>query len=438
MCKVKGRKIVRNGTHLSRYDAVAKRITTEERCTMHSTTLPFTLQLPADLPFAFSLHALMEQFATLTDQRTPRGVRYPLPSLLAIAVLAKLAGANRVEAVADWARLRAPDLARLFGLSRTTMPHSRTWGRIFAQAIDPLSLESLLSQFFQRLQQTVEVPARGSIVLTVDGKTLRGTIPAGHTQGVHLVAAYCPDTGLVLAQVAVEQKTNEIVAVPQLMTQLDLQGMVVTGDAMQAQRALSTQIVEAGGDYLWFIKENQPTVYEDIERLFGPEVIGPACAAIPTDFTSARSVDNEHGRLEERVVTVSSWLNEYTDWPYLEQVFKLERTVTDRLGRTTQEVRYGITSLPHQWAGAARVLQVARAEWGIENGLHYRRDVSLQEDASRIRRGHAPQVLAALNNIVVSLAAYHHELNLAKVQREFQYHLDRALAQLALQPHGTG
>ena len=104
--------------------------------------------------------------------------------------------------------------------------------------------------------------------------------------------------------------------------------------------------------------------------------------------------------------------------------------MTDRLGRTTHEVRYGVTSLPREVADAPRLLLVARAEWGIENGLHYRRDVSLQEDASRIRRGHAPHVLAALNNAVVSIVAYHQHPNLAKVQRAFQYHLDRVLARL--------
>ena len=209
--------------------------------------------------------------------------------------------------------------------------------------------------------------------------------------------------------------------------------MVVTGDAMQAQRALSAQIVEAGGDYLWFVTENQPSLYADIARLFGPAVIGPGCAAVPTDFTTARSVDKGHGRLEERVITVSSLLKDYTPWPYLAQVFKLERTVTDRRGHTTQEVHYGVTSVPTQGADAARVLTIARAEWGIENGLHYRRDVTLHEDASRMRRGRAAQVVAALNNAVVSLVAQQREPNLAKVQREFQYHLDRALARLAVQ-----
>ena len=398
---------------------------------MHSTTLPGSLQLPADVPFAFSLDALFQRLQVLVDQRDPRGVRYPLAPLLTLAVCAKLAGASRVEALADWARFRAPELTQLFGLTRPTMPHPRTWGRIFAHAVDPVAFDRLTGAFFQDLLHTAQVPARGSVILAVDGKTLRGTIPLGATQGVHLVAAYLPQTGVVLAQLAVDCKANEIVVVPTLLAQLDLTGVVVTGDAMQTQRALSTQIVEAGGDYLWFVKDNQPTLHEDIERLFAPEVIAPGCGPVPDDCTTARTVEKQHGRLDERVMTASRLLNDDTPWPYLAQVFKLERTVTDGLGRVHQEVRYGVTSLPAQVADAAHLLRIARAEWGIENGLHYRRDVSLQEDGSQMRRGAAPHVLATLNNIVVSLAGHTGTTNLAKVQREFQYRLDRALTGLA-------
>ncbi len=400
---------------------------------MYSTTLPGSLPFPADLPFAFSLDALFHRLQTLVDHRDPRGIRYPLAPLLTLAICAKLAGANRVEAMADWARLRAAELATLFGLARSTMPHARTWGRIFAQAVDPIAFDRLMGAFFHELLQTPDVPARGSIILAVDGKTLRGTIPLGATQGVHLVAAYLPRRGVVLAQLAVDSKANEIVVVPSLVAQLDMTGVVVTGDAMQTQCSLSIQIVEAGGDYLWFVKDNQPTLRADIERLFAPEVIAPGCGPVPDDFTLARTIEQEHGRLDERVITVSSLLKDYTPWPYLEQVFKLERTVTDGLGRVQHEVRYGVTSLPAQVADAAHLLQIARSEWGIENGLHYRRDVSLQEDASQLRRGNAPHILASLNNVVVSLAAYHQHHNLAKLQREFQYQFDRTLAHRVVQ-----
>lgn len=397
---------------------------------MYSSTLPFSLQLSTDVPFAVDLHALTAVFAALPDRRARRGVRYPLAPLLTLAVCAKLAGHSRIAALAAWARLRAMDLAKLFHLSRDTMPHPSTWSRIFAEAVDVQVLEYALGQFFQATQTTAEVPARGSIILAVDGKTLRGTIPAGQTSGVHLVAAYLPERGVVLAQLAVDRKENEIVVVPTLLAQLDLTGMVVIGDAMQTQRHLSIQIVEAGGDYVWFVKDNQPSVRTDIELLFTPIPPLPGAADIPTDFTHATQINNQHGRLEERRITVSSWLHDYSEWPYLAQVFKLERIVW-RAGKATSEVRYGVTSLPATVADAERLLTITRAAWGIENGLHYRRDVSLDEDASRLRRGHGPQVMAALNNAVIGLVSTSGERNLAAVQRIFAYRFDRYLARRA-------
>lgn len=394
---------------------------------MDSTTIPFTVQLPADMPFVFSLQALAERLQTLTDKRKARGIRYSLDVLLLVAVLARLAGYSRLEPMADWARLRAAELAALLGLKRPTMPHQCTWSRVFAHAVDVDELEHVLGTFFQEQQATSELPARGSIVLAIDGKTLRGTIPSGQTRGVHLVAAYLPASGVVLAQVAVEQKANEIVAVPKLLTQLDLTGVVVVGDAMQTQRQLSIQVVEANGDYLWFVKENQPALLADLELLFARPRVTKGWSDPPTDFTTARRVDKGHGRLEERTLTVSRLLREYVDWPYLDQVFRLERRLTDQ-GKTTVEVRYGITSLPPTLAPAQRLLAIARSEWGIENGLHYRRDVTLQEDGCQVRRGRAAQVLAALNNVVVGIVLGAGNHNLPAAQRAFAYALDRLLA----------
>lgn len=396
---------------------------------MYSTTIPFDLQLPDEVPFAFSVQALANHLEELTDRRKRRGLRYPLTMLLSLAVLAKLSGHSRLEPLADWARLRAAPLARLFGLKRASMPHQSTWSRVLGQAVDVEQLERLLGQFFEQTQKTAEVPARGSIVLAVDGKTLRGTIPAGQTRGVHLVAAYLPSSGVVLAQLAVDHKHNEIVAVPQLLAHLDLTGTVVVGDAMQAQRELSIQVVEDGGDYVWFVKENQPTLLADLELLFERPRLAKGWSDPMTDFTTARRVEAGHGRLEERQITVSRMLHEYADWPYLDQVFRLERSVTER-GKTRSEIRYGITSLPPEVASAEQLLMIARSEWGIENGLHYRRDVTLEEDACQLRRGCGPQVLAALNNAVIGLVGLHDQSNLAAAQRAFDYAFDRLLARL--------
>ncbi len=397
---------------------------------MHDTTLPFTLELPGELPYAFSLTALAEHLAPLVDRRKRRGRRYPLVPLLLTAVLAKLAGYARLEDLSDWARLRAPDLTALFGLPRSTMPHQATWSRVFAHAIDLEAFEARLTSFFLAQRQSNELPERGSTTLALDGKTLRGTIPAGQTRGVHLLAAYLPDEGLVLAQAEVDSKENEIVVAPTVLARLPLAGVVVVGDALHAQRAISTTIVEAKGDYLWFVDRNQPTVLDDISQLFVEPKVEKGWSLPPTDFESARSCESGHGRLEERIITVSSMLEDYTPWPYLKQVFKLERRWWEASGEH-YELRYGLTSLPREVAAPGDLLRIARSEWGIENGLHHRRDVSLEEDACQLRRGRAPQTNAALNNLVISLVLSSGATNLAAAQRQFAFAIDRAFAQAA-------
>lgn len=172
---------------------------------------------------------------------------------------------------------------------------------------------------------------------------------------------------------AVGHKANEIVAVPTLLAGRDLTGMIVVGDAMHAQRALSIQVVERGGDYLWMVKDNQKALLADRELLFARPRLANGWRDPLTDCTTATRVDKGHGRLEERTITVNRMLRDYVDWPYLDQVFRVERRVQEQ-GKTRVEVRFGITSAPPSVAAAGRLLQVVRAEWGIENGLHHRRD----------------------------------------------------------------
>ncbi|MDQ2998642.1 MAG: ISAs1 family transposase, partial [Chloroflexota bacterium] len=369
---------------------------------MYATILPFSFAQPTSA-LVFDVAELYQQLQVLADQRDRRGLRYPLALMLTIAVLAKVAGQNRVQDIAEWASWRTKELCDLFAFERATLPHPTSWSRILGNAVQPDAVDQAVSTFLLHAE-TPLVPARASSVVALDGKTLRGTIPRGSTRGVHLLAAYRPEDGVVLAHVAVDQKENEIVAAPQLLRQLDLQGVVVTGDALLAQRTLSLQIVEAGGDYLWRIKDNQPTMRAEIALLFAPELVQAGWSAPVVDFTTARTVDAQHGRIEERIITVSSLLAEYSDWPYLAQVFKLERRVTVAEKRTTTEVHYGITSIPATVADAKRLLEVVRAHWGIENGLHQRRDVTMEEDAMQVRRGQAPHGLASLNNLSLGIS----------------------------------
>lgn len=390
------------------------------------TTIFPRLALPNE-GLLFDLEQLYRLLQAVPDRRKRRGRRYPLAALLMIGVLAKLAGQDSSRAICQWAKLRQQELSELFQLQRQMMPHSSTWSRVLGHAVSPEELEQVMSQFFTQ-QKRDKAPKRGSIQVCLDGKTLRGTIPAGQTQGVHLMAAYLPSQGVVLMQMEVGEKTNEITVAPKIVQTLDLRGVVVTGDAMQAQRKLSAQIVEAHGDYVWTAKDNQPELREEIALLFAPQQSRPGWSIPPTDFRQATTFNKGHGRLEKRTITVSSLLADYSTFPYVAQVYQVESWAKLTGGRSQHEIRYGLSSLPAQVASPERLLELVRGQWQIENGLHYRRDMTLREDHSQLRMGQAPHVLAILNNIVVGLIARQGKTNLAEARREFAYHLGRALA----------
>ena len=393
---------------------------------MNYNTLALALALPK-VAFMCDLQALYEKFCQLRDYRCRRGIRYPLPILALVALLAKFAGQDSFQGIADWAKAHQVELAHLLNLKRVAMPHPVTFSRALGDKLAKDELEKIISDHFkQYLSQ--QIPDQGTLTLSIDGKTLRGTIPAGAKQGVHLMAAYLPQQGIVLAQVEVGLKTNEITAAPKLLKMVDLRGVVVTGDAMQAQKELSVQVVRDGGDFLWLVKANQKNLLGEIEQLFEPLDWGTDFSPLPLEIQSHFEYTRDHARVEKRTIWASSELASYTYWPHLAQVFKLEREWLDKgSAEVKNEVRYGITSLPGEVAGPQRLMQIAREEWGIENGLHWVRDVTFNEDHSQVRRGGAPQVLAILNNIVISTLRLAGQENVAKARREWGFAFTRAL-----------
>lgn len=380
---------------------------------MQSSTSSFPVQM--DTHDVASLYASL---ATIPDQRHRRGVRYALGPLLAIAIVAKLANQDHPQAIAEWAEAWKGELTLLLQLPYHRMPHVTTWVRILGRAIHPAHLQEVLATFFTaRLARTTTAGKR--LLLAIDGKTLRGTIPLGTLHGVHLLAAYLPRYGIVLAQEAVGRKANELTHAPHLLSRLPLAQVIVTGDAMFTQRNLSQQILQAQGHYLWFVKENQATLQEQIATLFAPEQVLAGTSALPTDFTCATTTEKGHGRRERRHLTCSRLLAGYTDWPGAAQVFQMESQVTDATGHVRTMIRYGVTSLTHQEASAPDLLALARGHWGIENKLHYRRDVTFHEDQCQVRKGHAPEILASINNIVLGLLAGKGVKNVAKARRSY-------------------
>jgi predicted transposase YbfD/YdcC len=375
----------------------------------------------------FEVSALWQRLATLRDGRRPRGKRYPLPLVLLLMVLAKLAGEDRPSGIADWVAHRHQALQAALGIRWPRMPHHNTFRRVLARAVDPAEFDATVGAFF-RAQPGVGQ----SVLVSIDGKTVRGTIPAGASRGEHLLAAYLPQEGVVLMQVAAGEKANEITVAPQVLQAVDLRGKVVTGDAMHTQRALSHQIVAAGGAYVWIAKDNQPTLHADIADLFTVDARTVAGGHIPQDRRTAVTVDKGHGRQDRRTLTASSDLTGYSDWPGMAQVFRLERQrVIAASGKQTHEVRYGLTSLTADQASAADLLALTRGHWGIENGLHYCRDVTFHEDATRLTVGHAGRVMAALNNLVIGLLRLAGHTNLAAARRHHNADLRLSLTLLA-------
>ncbi|MBC8503763.1 MAG: ISAs1 family transposase [Anaerolineales bacterium] len=375
--------------------------------------------------FIFDIGSLYEQFHQLTDSRDARGLRYPLEIVLTLAVMGKLCGEDRPIGIAEWAEHRAAMLVEALGLERSSMPHHSTYRRIFEDVVDASELDQMVGQYLAGKKNFGQ-----QVVLAIDGKFLKGTV-ADDKKGLHLLAAYLPCEGIVLMQMTVENHENEIPVAPKLLKCLDLRDKVIIGDAMHTQREVSLQIVVSGGDYIWFAKGNQSNMEDDIRLWFGPDAEPiPGMSYPPKDFESATTVNKGHGRIEKRAITVSSQLKDFFDWPYLEQVFKLERRfIRTKTGEVQEHIVYGFTSLSREAVSPKKLLNMVRSYWRIENSLHYRRDVSLLEDRTRMTKGHAGQVMASINNLVLGIFAKKYKFQyLPSARRYFDAHPLEALA----------
>jgi predicted transposase YbfD/YdcC len=372
-----------------------------------------------------NLRDLMSYLKEVKDGRKKRGKRYPLEVILVLFILAKLCGQNKIYGIADWVQQQSEYVMEALGLKYKRLPHHSTYRRVLAEKVEGDNLERLMGAYQAQVAQGGQ-----GVVIAIDGKTVRGTITAGDPFGLHLLAAYLPGEGIVLMQMVVEKdKENEIVAAPKLLECLDLRDKVVIGDAMQTQRQLSIQIVAAEGDFVWIVKDNQANTRKAIELLFAPERPRPGFGCPPLDFRGAKTIGKQAGRIEERSITVSSLLNDYLDWPHLGQVFKLERRVTSlSTGRVETETQYGLTSLTVQEADPKRLLAIVRSEWGIENELHYRRDVTFEEDETRMTHKSMGRVMAIINNLVISLIHRQGFHNHAHARRVFNACPAKALA----------
>ncbi len=374
----------------------------------------------------YDLGSVYEGLSKITDKRKARGKIYRLETILMIVVLAKLSGEDKPSGIADWGKHHGTELAELLHLKKPRMPSLNTYRRVLADVACHEEVERMVGAYNQQGEH--------GEVYGLDGKGVRGMRQKDEEGHEYLLSVYDVKQMKVLGQVAVGRKENEISKAPKVLEHVQISQKVVTGDALHTQKALSAQILRQGGDYIFPVKENQLSLYKNIQQLFAPDYPKPGFGKIQTDFLMVEKVNKGHGRLERRILTTSEMLNSYSTWPGLAQVYRLERQFQwwrrGRCYRTSCEVEFGITSLSRKKVSPERLLHLRRQHWGIETGLHYRRDVTFKEDATRMTIGSTGKVMASINNLVIALIHQAKFQNAAQARRWFAAHLPEAFALL--------
>jgi predicted transposase YbfD/YdcC len=386
------------------------------------------LEVPDPLAAAPGLAAVL---STVTDPRQRRGVRHGLVTVLSVAVCAVAAGARSFVAIAEWAADLPVEAAAALGISAA--PPSESAVRRLVQRLDPDRFDTVIGAWIQQLSRA-RVPAGRRRVLAVDGKTLRGSrqldTSGMQVAGRHLLAVIDHHCRVVLGQVAVDAATqgkgseiNQFVPLIDTLTDVDLPGVVITADALHTQREHVADLQTRGAHWVLTVKGNQPSLRRQLAELPWKAVA-----------EGHRSVETGHGRREIRtlkVVTIATGIA----FPHARQAIQVTRRTrpvsarTGRKGRWRTETVYAITDLaPHQ-ARPDELAAWIRGHWQIENGLHWVRDMTFGEDASRVRTGAGPQVMASLRNLATSL---HRLTGATNVAAALRHHGRSALRPLQL------
>ncbi len=335
----------------------------------------------------------LDHFADLKDPRQQGKVLYPLAEVLLLCLLAVLAGAETFVDIALFGEKKLPLLRRLRPYVNGTPPHDRL-GEIFAA----LDAEAFQRCFVSWVSAITKIPAE---VIAIDGKTSRRSYTKkGANDAIHIVSAFAARQRLVLAQTKVEEKSNEIVAIPKLLAMLSLEGAIVTIDAIGCQKEIAKQIVDKGADYVLALKGNQGTLRADVE-LFAADQ--KANGFKDTTVSRHETVDGDHGRVETRKYTVLhdiSWLKERHNWPGLSSIVMVEST-RETGTKIETETRFYIASLQDT---ADQIATAVRAHWAIENSLHWVMDMVFRDDDCRVREGNAAANFVTLKHMAHNLA----------------------------------
>ena len=348
--------------------------------------------MPAKKSVAFE-----EYFADVTDPRRREGT-YPLLNILFIAVCAVICGADDFVAIAEFGRSKRKFLEKFLDLSAGIPSHDR-FNAIF-RAIKPAEFEKCLLNWIVALHEVTD----GQVV-AIDGKTLRRSFDtASGKAAIHMVSAWATANHISLGQIVVDEKSNEIAAIPKLLEMLELSGALVTIDAMGCQREIAEKIVASGADYVLAVKENQPTLHKELVFFFADHYADDFARV---NVRRRETYEHAHGRDEMRfyyLCPVPDDLQSQERWHKLRAIgMTVNNTVRD--GKECIEARYYILS---RFVSGQRFAEAVRTHWAIENRLHWQLDVTFQEDQSRIRKGHADANFSSLRRTALSLLKNNH------------------------------
>jgi len=337
--------------------------------------------------------SVVEHFSLLTDPRIVAKTDHKLIDIVAIAVCAALAGADDWVEIANFGEAKK-NWFRTFLELPNGIPSHDTFGRVFAR-IEPEEFGKCLSSWIREV-----FPSTEKGIIAIDGKTCRRSHDRANGKGpIHMVNAWAVQNHLVLGQVKTEDKSNEITAIPELLKVIDVEGCVVTIDAMGCQKQITKQIVGQGGDYVLSLKGNQGNLHKEVELLFAT---AKQNNYKDLSHDSHTTVDGDHGRIETRTYTTIAdvdWFEEKDKWSKL-TTFAMVESERDMGDRITRDTRYFISSLSND---AKQFGEAARGHWGVENGLHWCLDIAFREDDSRVRKGHGATNLAIIRRFALSL-----------------------------------
>jgi predicted transposase YbfD/YdcC len=369
---------------------------------------------------------LVDILAEIPDPRQDSGKRYPLHAMLTLVCVAVLCGYKSIKAIAEWGPNYGEDYIDKLGFNEHGYPAQASWYRVLGE-VDVAVFEEKIREWVGAIMEPKDDELLG---VSIDGKTLRISKKMG-AHNSHVLSAVAHEIGVVMGQWPVDDKTNEIGMMPQVLLDLALEGCVVTSDGLLVQKDVVDTIVDEGGDYVMPIKDNHPTTRQAIAVWFDSD-------PLPDDEANATAQHTHkgHGRIVTRRIETTTALNDYLDWKGLAQTFRLHRRIVDiSTGEIKEQTVYGITSLSPQQAGPEDLLTFVQQHWTIENKLHWVKDVIMNEDHCQLRSGHTHHVMALVRNTSLSLLRLSGLHQIASTFRTFAAQPDRAI-DLVVSPIG--